>query len=92
MPTGRGNCSGKWRAGNRSRHRCRFDAWLIEHTETAIGAGYIGRADTWYAPAIGWNVRYKSWTETPPGGASSEWQLQAARVGQREYPQTVSAR
>jgi hypothetical protein len=70
----------------------RFDAWLIEHTETAIGSGYIGRADTWYAPAIGWNVRYKSWTETPPGGTPSEWQLTAARVGQRQYPPTVSMR
>jgi hypothetical protein len=70
----------------------RFDAWLIEHTETAIGAGYIGRSDTWYAPAIGWNVRYKSWTESPPGGESSQWELTRARVGNREYPQTVSAR
>ncbi|HEX2114174.1 MAG TPA: hypothetical protein VHM01_07185 [Alphaproteobacteria bacterium] len=70
----------------------RFDAWLIEHTETAIGAGYIGRSDTWYAPAIGWNVRYRSWTETPPGGATSQWELTRARVGSREYPQTVSAR
>jgi hypothetical protein len=70
----------------------RFDAWLIEHTETAIGAGYVGRADTWYAPAVGWNLRYKSWTESPPGGASSEWQLTSARVGNRQYPQTVSAR
>jgi hypothetical protein len=72
----------------------RFDAWLIEHTETAVGAaGYIGRSDTWYAPAIGWNVRYKSWTESPPGGASSEWQLMNARVGNRQYPPvSVSAR
>lgn len=70
----------------------RFDAWLIEHTESAIGAGYIGRSDTWYAPALGWNVRYKSWTESPPGGASSEWHLTAARVGNRQYPQNASAR
>lgn len=70
-----------------------FDAWLIEHTETAIGAGYIGRSDTWYAPAIGWNVKYKSWTETPPGGATSEWELIRARVGNRQYPPaTVSVR
>ena len=56
-------------------------------------AGYIGRSDTWSAPALGWNVRYKSWTESPPGGASSEWQLMNARVGNRQYPPfSVSAR
>jgi hypothetical protein len=85
----------KWRVARRESVATpagRFDAWLIEHTETAIGAGYIGRSDTWYAPAVGWNVRYKSWQETPPGGASSEWQLTGARVGSREYPQTVSVR
>lgn len=86
----------KWKVARRemiSTPAGRFDAWLIEHTETAIGgSGYIGRADTWYAPAVGWNVRYKSWTETPPGGDSSEWQLTGARVGNREYPQTVNAR
>jgi len=84
----------KWKVARRemiSTPAGRFDAWLIEHTETAIGGGYIGRSDTWYAPALGWNLRYKSWTETPPGGESSEWQLTAARVGSREYPQTVSA-
>jgi hypothetical protein len=70
----------------------RFEAWLIEHTETAIGAGYIGRSDTWYAPAVGWNIRYRSWTETPPGGRVSQWELTAARVGNRQYPQAVSAR
>ena len=69
-----------------------FEAWLIEHTETAIGAGYIGRAETWYSPAVGWNLRHKSWTETPPGAAPSQWELTAARVGGRSYPQTVSAR
>jgi hypothetical protein len=68
-----------------------FDAWLIEHTETAIGAGYIGRAETWYAPAIGWNVRHRSWTETQPAAPTSQWELTSARVGGRGYPQTVSA-
>ncbi len=57
-----------------------FDAWCIEHTETAIGAGYIGKSDTCYAPAVGWNVRYRNWVETPPGGARSEWILTDARV------------
>lgn len=57
-----------------------FDAWCIEHTETAIGAGYIGKSDTCYAPAVGWNVRYRNWVETPPGGARSEWTLTDARV------------
>ncbi len=67
-----------------------FEAWLIEHTETAIGAGYIGRSETWYAPAVGWNVRHKSWTETQPSAPTSQWELTAARVGGRDYPQTVS--
>jgi hypothetical protein len=67
-----------------------FAAWLIEHTETAIGAGYIGRAETWYAPTVGWNVRHKSWTETQPGSSVSQWELTSARVGGRDYPQTLT--
>lgn len=66
-----------------------FEAWLIEHSETAIGAGYIGRSETWYSPAIGWNLRHKSWTETQPGSPTSQWELISARVGGRDYPQTV---
>ena len=66
-----------------------FEAWLIEHTETAIGAGYIGRAETWYSPSVGWNLRHKSWTETQPSAPVSQWELTNARVGGRDYPQTV---
>jgi hypothetical protein len=66
-----------------------FDAWLIEHTETAIGAGYIGRSETWYAPGVGWNVRHKSWTETQPSAPTTQWELTRARVGGRDYPQSV---
>src|SRR3546814_17010888 len=49
-----------------------FEAWLIEHSETAIGAGYIGRAETWYAPAVGWNLRHKNWTENQYHTATSQ--------------------
>lgn len=55
-----------------------FDAWAIEHTETSMHDGYIGKSETWYAPSIGWNVRYRNWVETqsstPPGG----WVLTSA--------------
>ena len=66
-----------------------FEAWLIEHSETAIGAGYIGAPETWYSPSVGWNLRHKSWTETQPSAPTSQWELTNARVGGRDYPQTV---
>lgn len=52
-----------------------FEAWVIEHTERALGDGYEAKSETWYAPAIGWNVRYRAWTVTPATGQVDEWVL-----------------
>lgn len=56
-----------------------FEAWLIEHTETSMGDGYIARSQTWYAPAIGWNVRFRGWVETDPRAPATEWVLTGAQ-------------
>lgn len=56
-----------------------FDTWVIEHTETSLGGDYVGKSETWYAPEIGWNVRYRSWVETDPNAPKTEWALALAR-------------
>lgn len=61
-----------------------FDAWAIEHTETSLGDGYIGKSESWYAPAAGWNVRFRSWVETQPLAPTSQWVLTRAQVNTRE--------
>lgn len=58
-----------------------FDAYVIEHTETSLGDGYIGKSLTWYAPEIGWNARYRSWVESNPGERPKEWVLTNVRGG-----------
>ena len=56
-----------------------FDAWAIEQTERAVGGRYVGRSVSWYAPQVGWNVRYFDRVESDPRAPRSEWQLERAR-------------
>lgn len=56
-----------------------FETWLIEHTEESLQGGYVGKTRSWYAPNIGWNVRYRSWQEYPyTTKKPEEWELTAA--------------
>jgi hypothetical protein len=55
-----------------------FEAWRIEQSESSLGGDYVARSETWYAPAIGWNVRYRSWVETPRSNDVDEWVLTTA--------------
>ncbi|HEX6978932.1 MAG TPA: hypothetical protein VF342_06510 [Alphaproteobacteria bacterium] len=57
-----------------------FDAWLIEHTEASMGDYYIGKSQTWYAPEVGWNVRYRGWVEVGTRGEETEWVLTGAHL------------
>lgn len=57
-----------------------FDAWAIEHTETSMQDGYIGKSESWYAPSVGWNVRYRNWVETPSSTPPSGWVLTSAEL------------
>lgn len=55
-----------------------FDAWLIEHTEESLQGGYVGKSRSWYAPTVGWNVRYRSWQQFPYSTEKpEEWELTA---------------
>lgn len=55
-----------------------FETWVVEHTEESLQAGFVGKSRSWYAPAVGWNVRYRSWQERPYSlKKPDEWELTA---------------
>jgi hypothetical protein len=69
----------------------KFDTWIVEHTEESLQGGYVGKTRSWYAPSIGWNVRYRSWQEFPYSSKKPEqWELTAAPAARA--PASASAR